>query len=96
MSSKNPPQAISADEGVWKTKDYQSVYSPYGFKNEPRYLINHNYISDIFSNLEGKLLTLVEAVTDDQTKREAVKSFIRQVVWAEFRKISLLRLIKQE
>lgn len=87
----------SIDEGNYKTVGYfpidEGLPRPI---NSPvvRYLITQGYFEYIFKQLEGQLLTITEAITDDKTKREAIKSLVRQSLWAESRSISLLKLEK--
>ena len=40
-----------------------------------------NITRGLMKNLEGRLLTLIEATTSDKTQREALKSLVRQNIW---------------
>lgn len=81
------------DAGTYETGKFESLFSPsiYG-ENEPVYLIRSSYVGDILKSVEGRILTLIEASTDDMEKRDSLKSLVRQMVWQE--NIRLLRLNK--
>lgn len=94
--SKNTNEAYlnkPINAGTYETLGYEevnsSVYSP---QNEPLYLINEGYLNSIISNIEGKILTLIEASTEDGEKRSSLKSIAKQMIWQD--RMRLLRLKK--
>lgn len=87
------------DVGIYKTADtYENIgITQYMTPSEDeRYLIPRQYVIGIFREIEGKMLTAVEAITDDKEKREATKSIVRQMIWSVASEIRLLKLEKQE
>ena len=84
------PKIQNPDDGVWETTEYTDVYQPvvYG-QREDRYLVSASFLTFDRQNLEGRLLTLAEAITDDRERREAIKSLIRNEMWK-----NTLRLLK--
>lgn len=40
-----------------------------------------NHFIESSKYLEGKLLTIIEASTEDKTKREALKSIVKSTLW---------------
>jgi len=86
---------VYADEGTYETLEFENTNVPMlTGEDYPRYLIVGSYINHIFSRLEGKLLTVVEAISDDKEKREAIKSLVRNEIWGICNEIRLLKLKK--
>lgn len=54
------------------------------------YLISHDNLFEFMKKLEGKLLTIVEASYSDKEQRESVKSLVRENLWREFQRLSLM------
>lgn len=52
---------------------------------EPK--ISLSQIADFTSNIEGKILTVIDASITETKQREAVKSLVRQYVWSNFDKV---------
>lgn len=97
LSQKGKP--IQTDVGVYETtKQYENInITEYMTPTEKeKYLIPRGYIIGIFNEIIGKVLTIVEATTEDKEKREATKSIVRQMIWSVASEIRLLELKKQE
>jgi hypothetical protein len=68
------------------SKNITSFVSPNGdepFKNK----INLHQVNTLITDLEGKILTVIDASITDQKQREAVKSLLRQYIWGDFDKV---------
>ncbi len=91
----NVPKGVNDFEGTWKTGEYEQVSTPVTvYENEPKYLINASYFTFIIKQIEGQILTIADACTEDDRKREALKSLLRQSLWSEAKEVRLLRLQK--
>ena len=73
-------QNMNRDRGVWETEEYEEVFQAQ-VGGENYYLVSAGYLNNTTKNLEGRLLTLVEAITEDKEKREAVKSLVKSELW---------------
>ena len=95
MSSKKE-SSVCADLGTYETVDFEDVglNSPVPIKKAERYLMPTQYLVHIFSRIEGVILTLIESAVDDKERREATKSLLKRLIWAEAEKIRLLKLKK--
>ena len=95
-SSIMPPEEdYSGVKYVTKEK-FEMLLDLYHYEHgkDPHYVINFNYVKEIFSHIEGRLLTIVDASIFDKEQRNAIKSLVRQAVWEEFRSTSLLPVDK--
>lgn len=50
--------------------------------------INLIQVQFLVSDLEGKILTVIDASITEQKQREAIKSLIKQYIWGDFDKIA--------
>ena len=100
QKSKSQPQPgndISVDSGIWETLEYEEVFNRYGLPpsekdTQTMYLISVDYLAYLVRGIEGKVLTLIDASTEDKEKRESLKSLARQLVWDAI--VSETRLLK--
>ena len=100
MSKNNQPQPLYAGnkyraEEEYKNANIHALLSQGVPSIDNLYLINDGYLAQLFSRVEGKILTTIEAGTDDREKREAMKSIARQMIWSVASEIRLLELIKE-
>jgi hypothetical protein len=68
------------------SNEINPVASPTGdecFENK----INLHQVQTVISDLEGKILTVIDASITDQKQREAIKSLLRQYIWGDFDKV---------
>jgi len=80
---------------LWKSGDkYQKIFLD-TIREKP-YLIWHDNLRGIVKNIEGKILTLIDASINDKEQREAVKSIARQSLWNSVENIRLLELTQQK
>lgn len=49
--------------------------------------INLIQVYCLVSDLEGKILTVIDASITEQKQREAIKSLLRQYIWGDFDKV---------
>lgn len=102
LNSGTHEQQQSPEFGIYITADnYENVDASLlpvtsNYYEGRSYLLNKNYLNDIFSRIEGKMLTLIEGTAEDKEKREATKSLARQLIWNVMQDIRLLPLIKQK
>lgn len=88
---------VSINEGTYKTLTYEKARA-----DEPKavnqqdtvFLITDSYLGSIGSRIEGTILTIIEAITEDKEKRESTKSIVRRMIWQEMGDIYLLKLEK--
>jgi len=62
------------------------VVSPIGnecFENK----ISLHQVNTLITDLEGKILTVIDASIVEQKQREAIKSLLRQYIWGDFDKV---------
>lgn len=50
--------------------------------------INLNQVNYLVLDLEGKILTVIDASITEQKQRDAIKSLVRQYIWGDFNKVS--------
>lgn len=68
------------------SKDKTSLGSPID-KERFESKISLSQIADFTSDIEGKILTVIDASMTEQKQREAVKSLVRQYIWSDFDKV---------
>lgn len=89
------PEDVNPDYGTWESGEFEEVSTGIDhYSVEPKYLINALYFTEIMKGIEGRMLTVADASTEDEKKREAIKSLIRNAIWQKVREVRLLRLKK--
>ena len=53
-------------------------------KSPDNRLMSLSHLSDFISNLEGRILTVTDAVVSDKEQNKATKSLFRNLIWDEF------------
>lgn len=84
-------------EGRWQTLDWGKLGLglPRAINHrDDMFLVTDSYLHYLFSHIVGQMLTIADAITDDEKKREALKSLIQQALWNEAKEVSLLKLEK--
>ena len=49
--------------------------------------ISLHEVNTLITDLEGKILTVIDASMTEQKQREAVKSLLKQYIWGDFDKV---------
>lgn len=99
MSSQEPRGKVPGnleqpDKGLYETTEYETVGPNPNVSDDTKYLIRPEYFGQIIQGIEGQILTLIDASTEDKEKRESLKSLARQIIWQKADGVRLLRLKK--
>ena len=53
-------------------------------------IVYHKDLSNMIKNIEGVMLTIIDASCPDKEQREAVKSLVRNGIWKERERLSTM------
>lgn len=93
---KNKVMSVSIPEGVkYMTNGGFTYYQSCPMDQFDKYAIQLSEIDFVKSQIEGKILTLMEALLVEPERRDASKSLVRNIVNESFQKMGMMRLIRE-
>lgn len=93
MGSSSDP--IKVEGQIWKTVGNWIELNSYPMGPDDVFKVNYTDLSYIRSQVEGKLLTLIEAVLPDKIQLEATKSLARNVIAESFNRLMMVQIKKE-